>query len=103
MSRLDDQGRAPDGSTLADQEGCACCGYPTTDLEPCDGYATVLGLGPFSPDEDKPWLWLCNVCRSTQVGNTALYPRNYSHDVATLGAAINYGTNAVLAAIAAQR
>jgi hypothetical protein len=80
---------------------CDCCGFPTAKLTKCDAYARTLGHGPFTPAEDKEWAWLCQVCRSTHVGNMYLYPRNYDHGTALIGRTINYGINAILAAIKA--
>lgn len=56
---------------------CDCCHWETTDLEEVDCYARIRGLGPFSPDDQKCWAWMCKVCRSTLVGNSYQYPNQY--------------------------
>lgn len=80
-------------------EECQCCLFPTAALTKCDAYARTSGHGPFTPEAEKQWAWLCEVCRSTYVGNMYLYPRNYDTTLAYIGAAVNYGTNLILAAI----
>lgn len=82
---------------------CECCLFATTELVKCDAYARTLGHGPFTPNEQKEWAWLCLVCRSTHVGNMYLYPRNYDTTLAYVGSAVNFGVNTILAAIKANR
>jgi len=77
-------------------EACDACGYETADLTEKDAYARVAGAGPFTPENEKMWGWLCDVCRNTMVGNAWLYPRNYDPMLLNLGSAINYGTNLIL-------
>lgn len=80
-------------------EECECCMFATIELTKTDAYARTLGHGPFTPDEDKQWAWLCQVCRSTHAGNMYLYPRNYDDGIAMLGSTVNFGVNTILAAI----
>ncbi len=56
-------------------EECEFCAWETTALTKTDAYARTPGQGPFTPDEEKEWAWLCDVCRSTPAGNAHLYPR----------------------------
>lgn len=75
-----------------DGEGCDSCGWITDDLEEFDAYARTTGHGPFTPDDQKEWAWLCRVCRSTYAGNAHLYPRNYPDQptLKTIAWGINY-------------
>lgn len=77
-------------------EECDCCGFPTPELEEVDAYGRTPGHGPFTPDDEKQWAWLCHVCRNTHVGNIYRYPRNYQSGDFIIGSAINYGTNLIL-------
>lgn len=58
-------------------EECECCGWETPDLEEVDCYARTPGAGPFSPDDQKEFAWMCKVCRSTMAGNSYQFPRQY--------------------------
>ena len=73
-------------------EECDSCGWETDALTETDAYARTPGHGPFTPDEEKTWAWLCEVCRSTPAGTAYLYPRNYeNHEVlSTTAWGINY-------------
>jgi hypothetical protein len=76
---------------------CDNCWWKTDDLQEFDAYARTVGHGPFTPDADKAWAWLCEVCRSTRAGNAYQYPRQYEDgDVMALTA---WGINRVLAEI----
>jgi hypothetical protein len=58
-------------------EECESCGWATVQLTKTDAYARTHGHGPFTPNEDKVWGWLCDVCRSTFAGNAFQYPNQY--------------------------
>jgi hypothetical protein len=78
-------------------EKCANCHWETGALKECDAYARVRGHGPFTPDDEKTWAWLCEVCRSTYAGSAYCYPDNYeSRDVLAM---LAWGINRVLAEI----
>ena len=79
-------------------EECDSCGWPTEELTEVDAYARTKGHGPFTPDDQKEWAWLCEVCRSSYAGNAYLYPRNYDDDIVLR--TIAWQTNAILDAIA---
>lgn len=70
---------------------CESCNWETPDLTKTDAYARVRGHGPFTPNEDKTWGWLCNVCRATPAGNAWLYPGNYENQ--PLFATVAWGIN----------
>lgn len=78
---------------------CDACGWKTDQLQECDAYARTRGHGPFTPEDQKEWSWLCNVCRSTLAGNVHLYPDQYSGETATIVTTLCWGINAVLDAI----
>ncbi len=80
-------------------EECGNCGWATDQLSEVNAYARNPDHGPFTPDDQTTWAWLCDVCLSTPAGNAYLYPQQYSGDVQVLGATLNWGINAVLAAI----
>lgn len=80
-------------------EECDACGWETTDLTETDAYARTQGHGPFTPEEEKEWVWLCNVCRSTLAGNVYLYPRNYSGGLSVIAPTLCWGINAILSAV----
>lgn len=84
-------------------EECSCCGWATTELRECDAYARTPGHGPFTPDEEKVWAWLCEVCRSTFAGNTYLYPRNYDPVVAQVLPMVAWCANRILAEVKGER
>ena len=71
---------------------CACCGWETDELEEVDCYARTAGHGPFTPDDEKQWGWMCLVCRSTFAGNSYQYPTQY-RDVAPIMQLIAWGIN----------
>ena len=52
---------------------CESCGWETNELEEVDCFGRVRGLGPMSPDDEKPWAWMCVVCRSTAAGTAYAY------------------------------
>ena len=52
---------------------CESCGWETDELVEVDCWGRVTGLGPFSPDDEKPWAWMCRVCRSTPAGTAYMY------------------------------
>lgn len=78
-------------------EECECCMWKTAGLVKTDAYARTPGHGPFTPDNDKQWAWMCDVCRSTFIGNGYLYPGHYEPFVVLQ--TIGWGINAILAAI----
>jgi len=80
-------------------EECAFCFFQTEDLVETKAYAMIDGTGPMTPDDKVPWAWLCNVCRSTNILNSFLYPRGYNGDLQVIGQAINLNTNIILQAI----
>lgn len=69
--------------------------FKTDRLTKTDAYARTPGHGPFTPNEDKEWAWLCDVCRSTMAGNTYLYPRNYEHGTALVMQMLAWGINEI--------
>ena len=73
-------------------EECDSCGWETTALIETDAYARTPGHGPFTPNEEKTWAWLCEVCRSTNAGNAYRFPRQYENKevLATIAWGINY-------------
>lgn len=79
---------------------CESCLWETKDLTETDAYARTPGHGPFTPDDQKEWAWLCNVCRSTLAGNAHLYPRQYEH--ADVMSVVAWGINRILAEIASR-
>jgi hypothetical protein len=58
-------------------EECEACLWKTDQLTKTDAYARQRGHGPFTPDEEKTWAWLCDVCRSSFSGMAYCYPNNY--------------------------
>lgn len=76
---------------------CDSCNWKTDDLTKVDAYARLQGAGPFTPDDEKPWGWLCEVCQSTYAGNAWLYPRQYDNE--PLFATVAWGINRILAEI----
>lgn len=78
-------------------EECENCMFGTNELVECDAYARTIGHGPFTPDDQKQWAWLCEVCRSTYAGNAYLYPFSSGYDQPTL-ATIAWGINRILQA-----
>jgi len=71
---------------------CDSCGWETTELVETDAYARTPGHGPFTPDNEKTWGWLCIVCRSTFAGNAYCYPNQYENKelFVTIAWGINY-------------
>jgi hypothetical protein len=84
-------------------EECSCCGWKTRHLRQTDAYARTRGAGPFTPDEDKDWAWLCAVCRNTFAGNTYLYPDNYPAEARLIMPMIAWGINLLTADDAVRR
>lgn len=73
---------------------CECCGWETADLEEVDCYARISGLGPFSPDDEKVFAWMCRVCRSTAAGRAYQFPDHYPNaDVLQM---IAWSTNRIM-------
>lgn len=72
---------------------CECCLFKTDELELTDCYARTPGHGPFTPNHEKQWGWLCNVCRSTLAGNTFMFPRQYDRNTAVILQTIAWQTN----------
>lgn len=94
MAKFDDPKPDPEDSY------CDCCQFQTTELTLVDAYARTFGHGPFTPEQDKEYAWMCDVCHSTLAGNAYLYPRQYEYEVYLISATINWGsTNAILAKI----
>jgi len=71
---------------------CDSCGWETTELVETDAYARTRGHGPFTPDNEKSWAWLCVVCQNTFAGNAYCYPNQYENKevLATIAWGINY-------------
>lgn len=80
-------------------EGCEACNFETEELEEVRAYARTPGHGPFTPDEEQEWAWLCLVCRSTLAGNVYLYPRQHDDSARVLASTICWGINTILAEI----
>jgi hypothetical protein len=81
--------------TEADQpEACEACLWETLDLTLTD-CACRGGRGPFTPDAEKTWAWLCLVCRSSYSGMAFQYPMQYEN--ATTLHMIAWGINRILA------
>lgn len=79
-------------------EECDNCSWETSALTECDAYARTRGHGPFTPDDEKEWAWLCEVCRSTLAGNAYLYPNQYPNG--DVMAVVAWGINRILAGLA---
>lgn len=52
---------------------CESCGWETDALTEVDCWGRITGVGPNSPDEDKVWAWMCEVCRSSPAGTAYQY------------------------------
>jgi hypothetical protein len=65
-------------------EECSNCQWKTTDLTEVDAYARTRGHGPFTPDSEKQWGWLCRVCYETDAGAAYVYPDFHMEDAFTL-------------------
>jgi hypothetical protein len=76
---------------------CDACSWVTDNLTEMDAYARTLGHGPFTPDNEKEWAWLCSVCMSTASGTAHLYPRH--RDDAEVLSMLAWGINAILDAL----
>ena len=76
---------------------CDACGWETDALTEMDAYGRTAGHGPFTPDSEKQWAWLCSVCMRTASGTAHLYPR--SHDNAEVLSMLAWGINAILSAL----
>lgn len=72
-------------------DSCESCGWETEHLVKTDAFARIRGHGPFTPNEEKVWGWLCQVCRSTFAGNAWLFPRQYENQ--PLFALVAWGIN----------
>ena len=73
-------------------EECDSCGWETDALTECSAWARTRGHGPNTPDEQKQWGWMCEVCRHTMAGNAYCYPDQYSDSAVlrTVAWGINY-------------
>jgi hypothetical protein len=71
--------------------------FTTADLTEIDAYARTPGHGPLTPDDQKEWAWLCQVCRSTLAGNAYLYPGQYQNQ--PLFALVAWGINHIASLI----
>lgn len=76
-------------------EECENCGWETDELTETDCYARGHRTGPMSPDDEKEFAWLCDVCRSTFAGTAFQYPRQYADQAAVLQT-IAWGINRIL-------
>ena len=45
--------------------GMRLLSIPYEGLVETDAYARTRGHGPFTPDNEKQWAWLCAICRGT--------------------------------------
>ena len=52
---------------------CESCGWETDALVEVDCWGRGRGLGPLSPDDEKPWAWMCTVCRQSPAGTSYQY------------------------------
>jgi hypothetical protein len=57
---------------------CDSCGWKTEALTEVDCWARVRGAGPFTPDDEKVWAWMCEVCRTSPAGTAYVY--NWGED-----------------------
>lgn len=80
---------------------CEFCGFETDQLHEVEAYGRVPGQGPFTPDDEKEWGWLCGVCWASPAGNAFSYPRHHANDTVALRT-IAICTNMVLAKIASR-
>lgn len=76
---------------------CESCLFETDDLKEVDCYARVPSAGPFTPDDQKVWGWLCEVCRDSYAGMAYQFPRNYENQPVL--AMIAWGVNHIASLI----
>lgn len=76
-------------------EECDSCHWVTNTLKEYDAYGRVQGHGPFTPDDEKTWCWLCEICAGTYAGSAYQFPQGYeNHEVL---ASIAWVTNRIIA------